>query len=277
MLTGAQITEFEDQGFLIGPVVYTPNEADVLRERMFAVLDGRRKGAESNRNLLGDSAPKVVYQIVNIWQADDVFYRHLYHPSICAMVAQLMQHEVVRVWHDQVQYKPPRVGGPTDWHQDHPYWPIIQPPDLVSAWLALDDATIENGCMWMAPGSHTWGAYRNGTIGTDPDTFEPTPELDELPHGAIVRKVPCEVRKGQVMFHHCLTWHGSPSNASERGRPAIAVHYMPGYTRYEPGGSHIMGHRVEVVPGEVLQGKHFPTVWDHGPVVCAEACPAGES
>lgn len=267
MLTDAQVQEFRERGFILGPQVYGAQEADALREHMLKVLEGHaQKRPELNRNLLGENSPRVVYQIVNIWEADDLFLRHIYHEPVCAMVAQLMGHPVVRVWHDQIQYKPARIGGPTDWHQDHPYWPIIQPPDLVSAWTALDDATIGNGCMWMVPHSHLWGAHKGGTIGTDPETFDPLPDLEALPQGIRVEKVPCEVRKGQVMFHHCLTWHGSPNNNSERGRPAVAVHYMPGYTRFEPQGAHVMGGRVTVQPGETLEGDHFPKVWDHGPV-----------
>lgn len=267
MFTPAQVQEFHERGFILGPQVYTDTEADVLRERMLQVLEGRSKGKpELSRNLLAEETKKVVYQIVNIWEADDLFHEHIYNEAICALSAQLMGESVVRVWHDQVQYKPPKVGGPTDWHQDHPYWPIIQPPDLISAWTALDDATVENGCMRMVPGSHKWGAHKNGTIGTDAATFLPQPDMSLLPEGAPIDIIPCEVKKGQVMFHHCLTWHGSPNNLSERGRPAIAVHYMPGYTRYEPNGLHVMGQRVTVQAGEVLEGDHFPKVWDNGPV-----------
>ena len=265
MLTEAQVQEFRERGVLLGPQVYSDAEADALRERLHAVIKGRSTARpELLRNMLGESE-QVVIQIVNIWEADELFRRHLAQPQICAMVAQLIGHPVLRVWHDQVQYKPPRVGGPTAWHQDHPYWPVIQPADLVSAWVALDDATVENGCMWMVPRSHLWGPHKGGTIGTDPETFAPQPDLSLVPPGESVQPVPCEVRKGQVMFHHCLTWHGSPSNRSDRGRPAIAVHYMPGYTRYEPDRTHVMERRIEVQPGEVLRGAFFPTVWDSGP------------
>jgi ectoine hydroxylase-related dioxygenase (phytanoyl-CoA dioxygenase family) len=267
MLTDAQVQEFRARGFLAGPRVYADAEAEALRERMHAIIEGRSPGKpELLRNMAG-SDEKVVVQIVNAWEADDLFRRHTRHPEVCGMVAQLIGHPVLRVWHDQVQYKPPHVGGPTAWHQDHPYWPIIQPADLVSAWVALEDADVENGCMWMVPFSHTWGPHKGGTIGTDAETFAPLPDHSQLPAGAEVVPVPCPVRKGHVMFHHCLTWHGSPPNRSDRGRPAIAVHYMPGYTRYEPARSHVMERRVTVQPGEILTGDHFPTVWDQGPVV----------
>lgn len=269
MFTPDQVAEFKTRGYIAGPKVLSDDEADRLCERMFAVLEGRgQRPAELTRNMI-EGAPRTVFQIVNIWEADDLFREHLANEAICAMVAQLMDTGVVRVWHDQIQHKPPRIGGATPWHQDHPYWPSIQPADLVSAWCALDDATVENGCMHMVPGSHLWGTYKDGTIGTDPATFDPDPDVSLLPECAVLRVEPCEVRKGQVMFHHCLTWHGTPENNSERGRPAIAVHYMPGYTRYEPTRGHVMDKHAEVAPGEILQGKHFPTVWDNGPCVVA--------
>ncbi len=268
-LSEDQVREFHERGFVKGGRVLDEPTRRALRQRLDDVMEGRSQAQpEAKRNMLGDSE-RVVIQVVNIWEADDLFRAHLYNPAICEMVARLMDADVVRVWHDQVQYKPSRIGGPTNWHQDHPYWPIIQPADLISAWVALEDADVENGCMWMVPGSHRWGPHKGGTIGTNLEDFSPTPDLSLLPPGIDVTPVPCSVKAGEVMFHHCLTWHGSPPNNSDRGRPAIAVHYMPGYTRYEPHGGHLVEHRVTVKPGETLQGEYFPTVWDKGPV-CPE-------
>jgi phytanoyl-CoA hydroxylase len=266
MFSLTEVDEFRDRGFIAGGRVYSDAEADVLCESMHEVRTGATKGAELSRNVANDMNSRVLHQIVNIWEADDLFRAHMHHEAICQGVSELMGSDVVRVWHDQIQYKPPRTGDAQPWHQDHPLWPVIQPADLVSAWVALGDATIENGCMWMVPGSHKWGTYRDGVIGTDPDSFDPTPDSSELPADAKVEKVPCEVPKGHVLFHHNLTWHGSPCNESECGRPAVAVHYMPGHTRYEPVGDHAIAYRIKVKPGEILQGEFFPTVWDHGPV-----------
>lgn len=270
MLTELQVQEFWDRGFLKAGRVMSEEQAEALRVRMFDVMEGRAAGKPELMRDVAQTGMKSLTQIVNIWEADDMFRAHLYHPVICGIIAQLMNADTVRVWHDQVQYKPPKTGGPQIWHQDHPLWPIIQPADLISAWVALDDATVENGCMSMVPHSHRWGPHKEGIIGTDQDRFLPLPDRSLLPEGAQIEVVPCEVKKGEVMFHHCLTWHGSPANGSDRGRPAIAVHYMPGYTRYEPSGrSHPVEHHVEVAPGEPLQGKRFPTVWENGQPVSA--------
>ena len=265
MLTTEQIDKFHETGYLILPhQVVADQELSALNDALKRVLDGRsEKAPDANRNLLGDGQ-QVVTQVVNIWEAEDAFKQHLYNEEIVRSVAQLMDVDTVRVWHDQIQVKPPRIGGPTIWHQDHPYWPIIQPADLISAWVALEDAVIENGCMWMVPGSYRWGPYKEGTIGQKEDGLSPNYDAAALPPGAEVRIEPVAVPAGHVAFHHCLTWHGAPPNLSARNRPAIAVHYMPGYTRYEPHGGHLVEHHVTVQPGEVLKGEHFPTVMEDG-------------
>lgn len=266
MLTAAQIAEFRENGFLHYGRVMTDEQTRALRHRLDDVIEGRSAARPELKHNMLQGTDRVVIQVVNIWEADDLFRAHIYNPAICEAAAELMETDTVRVWHDQIQHKPERVGGATRWHQDHPYWPIIQPADLVSAWVGLEDADVENGCMWMVPRSHRWGPHKGGTIGTLDEGFVPDYDPTLVPEGETVTWVPAPVKAGEVMFHHCLTWHGSPPNNSERGRPAIAVHYMPGHTRYEPVAGHVMERRVSVAPGETLSGEYFPTVWDGGPV-----------
>ena len=267
MLTNEQVASFRRDGFLnLHEKVLSNAELNDLRAALDRVMNGQSTATPERIANIGGGENSVVTQIVNIWEAEPAFRRHLYHPVITKMVAQLMGADTVRVWHDQVQVKPPRIGGPTIWHQDHPYWPVIQPADLVSAWVALEDATPENGCMSMVPRSHTWGPYQgHGTVGIDPETWGPANDPALLPPGETVEIVPCPVKAGGVVFHHCLMWHGAPPNRSERPRPAIAVHYMPGHTRYEPTPKgHLVEHNISVAPGEILTGEHFPTVLENG-------------
>src|SRR5437764_3026235 len=173
MLTNRQIRSFRDNGFLKYGRVYDDAQVERLRDRLDAVMEGRAAAPpERITNMLG-SKEQTVVQVVNIWEADDLFRAHMHHPTICRLVAELMDTDTVRVWHDQIQYKPPRTGGPTNWHQDHPYWPILQPADLISPGVALDNATLVNGCMRMVPRSHLWGPHKGGTIGTLDDDFSP--------------------------------------------------------------------------------------------------------
>lgn len=260
MLTDAQIEQFHQNGFLNIGKVYTDDECGELREELFRVMrDETEKKPVLNRNLRGDEMAPVV-QIVNMWMASDMYLDHARKKPIAEAVAQLCETSELRIWHDQAQYKPPRAGGPTGWHQDHPLWPTIQPADLISSWTPFEDATIENGCMWMVPGSHKWGNQQR-FLGTR-EPFQPIHrDPSELPDGASLEAVACEVMKGECHLHHCLTWHGSPHNRSERPRPAVAVHYMPSHTRYDPVGGHVMEPYVEVEKGKRLEGESFPLVY----------------
>jgi ectoine hydroxylase-related dioxygenase (phytanoyl-CoA dioxygenase family) len=127
----------------------------------------------------------------------------------------------------------------------------------VTAWVALDDVDEENGCMRMVPGSHLWGNAIEFLHSLP--TFEAMPTAWQ-DHTVQVRS--CPVRKGEVHFHHALTWHGSPANPSRRDRRAIALHFMTEQTRYVASGEHIMKRFVEVADGAVMEGAHFPLVWE---------------
>lgn len=276
MLTQAHLDEFHMNGYLKGDVVLSDAEVEVLREELDLVMEGKSvKKPVLNRNLLGDyeesgtgmemKKNEKVVQIVNIWMASDAYFQHAKNARVCEEIAQLCDTDTVRIWHDQIQYKPPITGGPTGWHQDHPAWPVIQPADLVSAWIALDDAVIENGCMWMVPGSHKWGNHQK-YMASDAQFMPYHRDPSQLPEGVKVEAVPFEIKKGQVGYHHSLTWHGSPHNRSAMKRRAIAVHYMPGHVRYEPSAHHPMLPYVSVQPGEILTGEHFPVVYERGTV-----------
>lgn len=270
MLTQAQIDEFDEKGFLKVGRILTDDEVEVLRAELDRVMAGQtqekpvlmRNLAKGAAGYEGAKDEVVVVQIVNIWQASPPFLAHARHPVITEMTAQLCRTRLLRIWHDQIQYKFSKVGGPTHWHQDHPAWPTIQPADLISAWTALDDAEIDNGCMWMVPGSHRWGSQK-GFLTAGPN-FEPVHrEPSRLPPEAQVVGVPFIVKKGEVGFHHCLTWHASPYNRTERPRRAIAVHYMPAHIRYQPIGRHPMDTYIppHIKEGDILQGDSFPVVY----------------
>ncbi|MGI4787362.1 MAG: phytanoyl-CoA dioxygenase family protein [Janthinobacterium lividum] len=267
MLTDEQVEFFRENGFLNYGRVLTDEQLTTLRESLARVLDGSSTASPQAVQNIGGSDTSVVAQVVNVWEAEPAFAAHLSNDVIVPMIAQLMGTDTVRVWHDQMQLKPEHIGGPTIWHQDHPYWPIIQPADLVSAWVALEDATVENGAMSMVARSHLWGQYAKGTIGINAD-YTPSYDPAFVPDGETVEIVPCEVSAGGVVFHHCRTWHGAPANHSDNPRPAIAVHYMPGWVRYEPqpGASHMVEQHIHVQPGEPLTGDHFPTVMENGKI-----------
>ena len=262
MLTAEQVRQFHEVGYLRGPKVLPDDEVETLRQETLRVIRDRDDPAAPQPVLCRNLATKpdqVLWQIVNIWQASEPFRRAIMHGRVSAMVAQLSGADELRVWHDQIQYKPAGEGGVNMWHQDSPYWGILTPKhQQVTAWIALDDVDLENGCMQMVPGSHHWGnAIEFLHTLKEFEDMEKVKDFD----GHEVRVLPCPVARGEVHFHHSLTWHGSNKNRSGRPRRAVAIHYATEQTRYVAGGSHPMKQFVTVADGEQLTGDAFPLVW----------------
>jgi len=259
MLTQTQVGEFRARGFLKGGAVLDSDRVEELRKDLDRVIrEGNSASGKPVRicNLSGkDDTP--VWQVVNIWMASDPFRDLISHRKIVDEIAQLLEAKQLRVWHDQIQFKPPNHGGVNHWHQDGPYWPILTPKNLVTAWTALDDVDESNGCMSMVPGSHLWGNHIRLLEGIEDFQQMPTNLA-----GHKVEVVRCPVRKGEVHYHHAMTWHGSHGNASNRPRRAIAIHYMAENVCYDAGGEHIMKRFVEVEDGAPLAGETFPLVWE---------------
>lgn len=262
MLSHEQLEQFHRDGYLRGGRVLTDEQVDALRAELQRVIDDDNKPGVPQPVLLRNlsvHADAPVWQIVNIWEASQPFKNLLIsNPQIAEEMSQLTGASQLRIWHDQIQYKPPRVGGTTGWHQDAPLWPIIYPMTEVSAWVALDDVDEENGCMRMVPGSHLWGNNMDWIRNNVP-TWDAMPSEFE---GRKVEIKACPVRKGEVHYHHALTWHGSPDNKSPRPRRALAIHFMTQDTRFVAAGNHPMKPFVEVADGEVMRGEHFPLVWE---------------
>jgi ectoine hydroxylase-related dioxygenase (phytanoyl-CoA dioxygenase family) len=110
------------------------------------------------------------------------------------------------------------------WHQDEFYIPT-RDRSLVGAWIALDDATIENGGLWIIPGSHQAGVlYRMRQHGDD--RFDGAAEAYDFPHSE-ADAIPVEVQRGDVVFFHGYTLHRSLPNRAPSGyRRALVNHYM---------------------------------------------------
>jgi phytanoyl-CoA hydroxylase len=258
MLTEEQVAQFRTDGFVKGGRALDDIEVDALRAEIERVIEQRDKTDVPQPVLLNNlaSEQRPVWQIVNIWQASNAFSRLIRNRQIIDELAQLSGANELRIWHDQIQYKPAEQGGTNTWHQDAPLWPVLRPNTQITAWVALDDVDETNGCMSMVPGSHKWGDHMDFL-----HSLEAGFELPEEYQGNNVEIVRRPVGKGEVHYHHSLTWHGSHDNLSNRPRRAIAIHVMGEDTRFVAGGNHVMKQFINVSDGDRLLGDVFPVVY----------------
>jgi phytanoyl-CoA hydroxylase len=154
-----------------------------------------------------------------------VFHRPVFrqiasHRLLVEIVEQLIGPGLVAFF-SQIFCKPPEVGGPKPVHQDNYYFGPEPADAMLTAWVALDDASIENGCLHYGKGSHLSGLFRHTAPDDRPFDLQVSP--DDV---ARFEMTPAPVMRGGVSFHHGLTLHQSGQNKSPHPRRAVAIHYL---------------------------------------------------
>lgn len=116
-------------------------------------------------------------------------------------------------------FKPAGVGAPTPWHQDEAYWDPNYQYQNASIWMPLQEATLENGCLWFMPGSHEWPVVEHRPMGGDVRVHGL-----EMTNLELVRDgVACPLPAGGVTFHRNRTAHYAGPNTSDIPRRALIL------------------------------------------------------
>lgn len=189
-------------------------------------------------------------------------------------VAAKLAGEPVRLWTDQLLYKPPddaRATANVGWHTDRQYWKCCTSEDMFTAWIPFRDCTVKEGTVTYVDGSHRWPDNTSKLNFREQNLEEP--EIQFNTGNQAIVEVPIELKRGQVSFHHCMTIHGSGPNLSDMPRVALAVHFQGKsneWCEYEyimPDGS-IKKHDVEIM---VRKKDGVPDFTD--PAICPTLWP----
>jgi ectoine hydroxylase-related dioxygenase (phytanoyl-CoA dioxygenase family) len=153
-------------------------------------------------------------------------------PAIAATAARLAGASSIRLWHDQLLYKPvddPSRPANIGWHTDRQYWESCTSVEMLTAWVPFHDVDEAAGTITFLDGSHAWDH-----AGLDFGASDLAAQEAQLQaEGRTLRKVPATLKRGQVSFHHCLTIHGSGPNRSSAPRRSLAIHLQPGDNRHQ--------------------------------------------
>ncbi|MEJ2089424.1 MAG: phytanoyl-CoA dioxygenase family protein [Gammaproteobacteria bacterium] len=155
---------------------------------------------------------------------DPVLTEMAEHPGLIAPMRDLVGLDDVSLFTEKLNLKRARGGGGFDAHRDFPYWegPAEHPERLVTAWIALDDAGVDNGALEVLPGSHK---LSNVPTKQSDRLFESF-EIDEAQFDTSQMKV-VPLAAGGVVFFGPFLVHGSAANGSERDRRALLYTYQP--------------------------------------------------
>lgn len=166
-------------------------------------------------------------QLGHFLMKDDPFWVRLVADDRLLDIAEIFVGPNLGLFASHYISKPPFDGQPVLWHQDAAYWPL-EPMEVVTLWLAVDDSTTENGCMRVIPGTHDGPTVMLRQI-DDPDAAvlpsEADVEIDES------LAVDLELAPGDVEVHHPGIMHSSRANHSPKRRCGLTIRYIPTSTR----------------------------------------------
>ncbi len=212
------VERFERDGFVLVPNLFSNREVAA----MIADIDGGErvtKVAVGRTDAAGRKAKIAIWHELgnDIWAAASTC------PRIVNTVRLLLGEEVA-FFHGKVMLKEARSGGAWEWHQDYGYWYLYEQflyPHLLSAFVALDAATRENGCLQVLRGSHKLGRLEHGKIGDQTGVDrERMAKIEPL-----FDRVHVEMTPGSVLFFHCNLLHSSAPNNSDNHRRSFIMCY----------------------------------------------------
>ena len=222
LLSKSELAAYARDGYLVYDRLLPEEDVDALVGRMLQRVERPIEGVliqEEPAVQRGEGQPvsrlDSIRKIEKLVENDALFLHLAKHPEILPRIQGVLG-GAVRLFRDALMMKPARHGSAKPYHQDSPYWQIA-PMSLCSIWLALEDATPENGCMRVIPGSHTNGAIPHEHL----EDFMVTDE-----HIDYRKEVVVPLRKGGVLFFHSLLLHATSPNTSDYSRRAMVVSYM---------------------------------------------------
>ncbi|MBW7997114.1 MAG: phytanoyl-CoA dioxygenase family protein [Candidatus Glassbacteria bacterium] len=261
-LSGGLVDTYRERGF-VGPVrVFDQEQVEVLLESLEKMVSPgfpRVDELIAKDHSAGLTFDRFMTYFQGAWMVDEGFHDAVFNPGITVPASQLMDTPRVRFWHDQMFYKPANHGGVVAWHQDYSYWTCTEPMGHLTVFIALDETTLENGCLHLVPGSHRWPLLPMTRLFGGDDCMERIKEALSPEQLDQFKPEPLPLEAGEASFHHPLTVHGSYSNRTDKPRRALVLNYMLPDTRSASDEALMPGS--EPVPkGEIVGGDWFPIV-----------------
>jgi phytanoyl-CoA hydroxylase len=247
-ITDQDVESYQTNGFLVVPGLASCDDVAALRADTVRICRGEypHPNLEPMDEALDDD--EVLRNFLCIHHPHKVspvlLDRGVKHPGVVAVLQRIIGPDV-KCMQSMLFVKPPGFQGQA-WHQDEIYIPT-RDRSLTGGWIALDDATIENGCLYVIPGSHEWALY-DQRAHDNPDEFDFAGESYGFDESG---EVPVEVKAGDGVFFNGYLLHRSRRNRSQVYRRVLVNHYMNAWSRLpwqiQPGDSASRGDYRDIV------------------------------
>lgn len=265
-LTNEHIAKFNADGFLVVENLVGKDLVDQMVSRVDPLFSGQfETGVYPDEWYWrpGLSLPDVTRQMCNVWKSDLLFASVVLSAEIGRLVALLSGWPGARIGQDSLWMKPPGAKA-VSLHQDSTYISYIDPPEMTTCWIALEDTSADIGTIEYARGSHTWplktamgefhapqGDHRDAMRQAAAELGVPEPEI-----------VPIEIPAGSCVIHHGNVWHGSAKNLrSDRPRLSVSVHTLSSAATFQSERAGYIYGRYKRMGDPTMDENFFPILW----------------
>jgi ectoine hydroxylase-related dioxygenase (phytanoyl-CoA dioxygenase family) len=273
-ITDADIKKFRKQGYWLSGDMLSPASLQELHYGIRRLQSNQRDhdlpGGLSENSAARSDAP------VNQLRFPSLLIREISNflkmAPIWEVAGKLTETDQIRLFHDQLVVKQKQIASKSSivgWHTDKSYWRSCTSDSMVTVWIPLQDVTVENGCLWMLPGSHLWsnqaatrGFHDSGKIGFAAKFRD---------HDGPTDPVPLVMKRGQFSVHHCKVIHASGQNSHGCPRLAYVVHLQDKCNKHlkstdrSTSASHFVDRfcrwREDHVP-DYRDPNIFPVLWE---------------
>ncbi len=220
---------FIENGYLVVPNLLSDDEIEELRQDTVTLARGEYECDNMKPLPTSVSDSDAIGRILCIHQphfVSETIEKYVKHPKICGILSQITAAHLpfwdgsVKCMQSMLFVKPPNFQGQA-WHQDEIYIPT-RDRSLIGAWIAMDDANVENGCLWVLPGSHRQGYLYPQRNHENPDEFDFAQESYGFDGSD---EVPVEVTTGTLVFFNGYLLHRSRKNRGKTFRRVLVNHY----------------------------------------------------
>jgi hypothetical protein len=259
-LSKEQVEFFDEYGYLSTIKLLEDWQVDKLNGELAEIADPAHPAHhlfyEFHSNESSDPEA-VLFHALGAWRISTGFHDVIWNPAFVMAASQLLGNKPIRFWHYQLFCKPATHGGVVAWHQDYSYWTRTVPLQHLTCWVALDDATTDNGCLYYVPKSHHWGLLTKPELAGDMDGLMKNLTEEQQRH---FKPVPIELKKGYATFHHPLMVHGSFANKSPKSRRAFVLNVFADGTESNTDEVLLTGVP-PIKKGHKMDGQFFPLIF----------------
>jgi ectoine hydroxylase-related dioxygenase (phytanoyl-CoA dioxygenase family) len=261
------VATYRRDGFVAVPGVIPPDRLQELRAATDEFVERSRGVTRSD--VLFDLDPRhtperpVLRRIKNPADNHSIYHWVAFDSAIPDIVAELIGPDLV-FHHSKLNLKGEKIGAPVEWHQDAAFYPHTN-DDVLAVGLLLDDATLDNGCLLVLPGSHLGPVYDH----FEAARFTGAMNRDDLSRLDLGRAVPLPLPAGSIHIHHYRTIHGSAENRSSTQRRLLITSYRAADAiplTPDNTGSSLCGRMVRGEPAKTFRrtggGWRMPPAWD---------------